>query len=174
MVPELLRLIPGVEVVDSGYVAPGYMCASFAAHAEGARRTSTRTRCARRRHAGAEAVVTIFHQCYREIVGLDAAGAIPVYNYIHLIARSMGLAYEDEYKAWKRAGDGAAELIGAERIAKVGVEFYERAILPELKKRPKLSSLNGDCHRLAHVQRAAAGELDHARGVHVVGRGHPP
>ena len=28
----------------------------------------------------------------------------------------------------------------AKRIAKVGVQFYERAILPELKKRPKLNS----------------------------------
>jgi len=83
-------------------------------------------------------VVTIFHQCYRELLGLDAAGVTPVYNYIHLLARSMGLAYEDEYKAWKRAGDGAAALIGPRRMAKVGVEFYERAIAPELRKRPKL------------------------------------
>jgi hypothetical protein len=30
MVPELLSLIPGVQVVDGGYVTPGYMCASFA------------------------------------------------------------------------------------------------------------------------------------------------
>ena len=136
MVPELLAMIPGVEVVDGGYVAPGYMCASFAglpaALADIHRNTVTAAQA-----CGAEAVVTTFHQCYREIVGLDAAGATPVYNYIHLIARSMGLAYEDEYKAWKRAGEGAKELIGAERIAKVGIEFYERAILPELKKRPK-------------------------------------
>src|SRR5207302_3422508 len=90
--------------------------------------------------AGADGVVTTFHQCFREMVGLDAAGAIPVYNYIQLFARSMGLAYEDEYKAWKRAGEGAGELIGAERIAKVGIQFYERAILPELKKRPKLQN----------------------------------
>src|SRR5205814_1696449 len=54
MVPELLGMIPGVEVVDGGYTAPGY--------------------------------------------------------------------------------------IGAERIAKVGIEFYERAVLPELKKRPNLRS----------------------------------
>jgi len=88
--------------------------------------------------AGADAVITIFHQCYRELVGLDAAGAISVYNYIQLLARSMGLPYRDEYKEWKRAGEGAGELIGAERIAKVGIQFYERAILPELKKRPNL------------------------------------
>jgi hypothetical protein len=84
----------------------------------------------------ADAVVSIFHQCYRELCGLEAQGATQVYNYIHLLARSMGLAYEDEYKAWKKAGAGAADLIGAERIAKVGVQFFERALLPELKKRP--------------------------------------
>jgi Fe-S oxidoreductase len=137
MVPELLRLIPGVEVVDAEYVAPGYMCASFAGLPKALADIHTNTFRAAK-EAGAEAVVTIFHQCYREILGLDAAGAIPVYNYMHLIARSMGLAYEDEYKEWKRAGEGAAALIGPERIAKVGVTFYERAILPELKKRPKL------------------------------------
>ena len=138
MVPELLRLIPGVEVVDADYVAPGYMCASFAGLPKALADIHTNTVRAAK-EAGAEAVVTIFHQCYREILGLDAAGAIPVYNYMHLIARSMGLAYEDEYKEWKRAGEGASALIGPERIGKVGVTFYERAILPELKKRPKLS-----------------------------------
>jgi Fe-S oxidoreductase len=137
MVPEILSLIPGLELVDADYVAPGYMCASFAGLPKALEDIHTNSVRAARK-AGAKAVVTIFHQCYRELLGLDAAGAIPVYNYMHLIARTMGLAYEDEYKAWKRAGEGAAELIGPERIAKVGVTFYERAILPELKKRPKL------------------------------------
>ena len=138
MVPEILGLIPGVEVVDAGYVAPGYMCASFAALPAALKDIHANTLRAAKA-SGAEAVVTTFHQCFREIVGLDAAGEIPVYNYIQLISQSMGLPYEDEYKAWKHAGDGAKELIGAERIAKVGIEFYERAILPELKKRPIIS-----------------------------------
>lgn len=68
--------------------------------------------------------VTTFHQCFREMVGLEAAGVLPVHN---------------EYKAWKRAPDEAKEMIGAERLAKVGIEFYERAILPELKKRPTVN-----------------------------------
>ena len=121
MVPELLSVIPGVQGRGSRLHRAGIHVRLFRRPAEGARRTSTRTRVRAARTAGAEAVVTIFHQCYREIVGLDAAGAIPVYNYIQLIARSMGLPYEDEYKAWKRAGEGAAALIGAERIAKVGI-----------------------------------------------------
>jgi Fe-S oxidoreductase len=137
MMPELLRMIPGVEVLDAGYVAPGYMCASFASLPKALEDIHNSTVGAVE-GAGADAVVTIFHQCYRELLGLDAAGATQVYNYIQLLARSMGLAYQDEYKAWKRAGEGAAKLIGSERIAKVGIDFYERAILPELKKRPKL------------------------------------
>jgi Fe-S oxidoreductase len=137
MVPELLGMIPGVEVVDAGYVAPGYMCASFAALPKALDDIHANTlRSAK--EVGADAVVTTFHQCYRELLGLDAAGAISVYNYIQLFARSMGLAYEDEYKAWKRSPERAAELIGAERIARVGIAFYERAILPELRKRPKV------------------------------------
>jgi Fe-S oxidoreductase len=137
MVPELLALVPGVEVLEASYVAPGYMCASFAAVPK-ALDDLHRNTVGAAQAASADAVVTIFHQCYRELLGLDAAGATPVYNYIQLLARAMGLPYEDEYKAWKRAGEGARSLIGEERIAKVGIEFYERALLPELKKRPNL------------------------------------
>lgn len=137
MVPELLAMIPGVEVVDGGYTAPGYMCASFAGLPKALDDMHNNTVKAAKA-CGARAVVTTFHQCFREMVGLDAAGAIPVYNYIQLFAQSMGLPYEDQYKAWKKSPDAARDLIGSERIAKVGVEFYERAMLPELKKRPTL------------------------------------
>jgi Fe-S oxidoreductase len=132
MVPELLGLIPGVEVVNGDYIAPGYMCASFAGLPKALDDINVNTVRAAKL-GGADAVVTVFHQCYRELLGLDAAGAIPVYNYIQLVARSMGLPYQDDYKSWKRAG-----AIGADGIARVGVEFYERAIVPELKKRPHL------------------------------------
>jgi 2-iminoacetate synthase ThiH len=84
----------------------------------------------------ADAVVTIFHQCYREICGLEAHANTQAYNYIHLLARSIGLDYADEYKAWKKSGPDAAALIGEERLARVGVQFFERAMLPELVKRP--------------------------------------
>lgn len=138
IVPELLRLIPGVEVVEDDYLAPGYMCASLVA-VPGAMEDMFAHTMRAVKATGAEAVVSIFHQCYREFCGLEALGATQVCNYIHLLARSMGLAYADEYKAWKKAGEGAAELIGEERVAKVGVKFFERALLPELKKRPTVA-----------------------------------
>lgn len=139
IVPELLRMIPGVEVVEDDYLAPGYMCASLVAVPRAMDDMFAHTvRAVQATRAAA--VVSIFHQCYREFCGLEALGVTQVYNYIQLLARSMGIAYEDEYKAWKKAGAGAAELIGEERIARVGVQFFERALLPELKKRPAISS----------------------------------
>jgi Fe-S oxidoreductase len=134
-VPALLRLIPGLEVVNDDYAAPGYMCALLASvpkaledmHRETLRRVALHK---------ADAVVTTFHQCYREVVGLEAHADTKAYNYIHLLAQSIGLQYADEYKAWKKAGPKAAELIGEQRLEKVGIQFFERAMLPELVKRP--------------------------------------
>lgn len=134
-VPALLRLIPGVEVVEDGYAAPGYMCwllAPIPAAMQDMVEHTLRLIAAHR----AEALVTAFHQCYREFCGLEADGGVKVFNYVHLLAQSIGLAYADEYKEWKKAGPDAASLIGETRLAQIGVEFFERAMLPELVQRP--------------------------------------
>jgi hypothetical protein len=142
MTRELLSMIPGVEVVPSTYRTPGYMCAPFAGMPRVLQDISEKT-LAEARTLNAEALVTIFHQCYRELLGLDADGHIPVFNYIHLLARSMGIAYEDEYKSWKGAGKDAKALIGTERIAKVGEALLDRALLPEFARRPYKPSWSG-------------------------------
>lgn len=134
-VPQLLRAIPGVEVVEDDYKAPGYMCSLLNAVPQ-AMTDMFRETVEHAKARGADAVVCIFHQCYRELLGLDAAGEVEVFNYVQLIARSMGLAHVDEYKQWKRAGKDAAAAIGEARVAQVGVQFFERAMLPELVKRP--------------------------------------
>jgi Fe-S oxidoreductase len=134
-VPQLLRAIPGVEVVEDDYRAPGYMCSLLGA-VPAAMADMFATTVERAKAHGADALVCTFHQCYRELLGLDAAGEIEVYNYVQLLARSMGLPYADEYKQWKRAGADAAAAIGEQRVTQVGVQFFERAMLPELVKRP--------------------------------------
>lgn len=137
MVPALLSLIPGAEVIDDDYCAPGYMCAHLATVPK-AMVNMVRETEARMARNEADALVTLFHQCQRELVGLEAQGVTQVFNYMQLIARSMGLPYEDEYKAWKKAGEGAATAVGGARIEKVGVQFFDRAVLPELlKKTPR-------------------------------------
>lgn len=134
-VPALLRLIPGVEVVEDGYAAPGYMCSLLTA-VPAAMEDMNRETLRRVAMHRADAVVTVFHQCYRELCGLEAHAGTKVFNYIHLLAQSIGLQYVDEYKAWKKSGPNAASLIGDKRLAQVGVQFFERAMLPELMKRP--------------------------------------
>lgn len=136
IVPEILALIPGLEVVDDGFAAPGYMCAHLAtlppAMARMVRETESRLK-----EKKCDALVTMYHQCQRELVGLEAQGVTQVFNYMQLVARAMGLEYEDEYKALKKAGANAAGVLG-DRVQKVGVQFFERAMLPELiKKTPR-------------------------------------
>ena len=134
-VPELLKLIPCIEVVDDGYAAPGYMCALLNAVPKAMEDMNRETLRLVKAHR-ADAVVAIFHQCYRELCGFEAHAGTRVYNYIHLLAQSIGLTYVDEYKEWKKAGPNAGALIGDKRLAQVGVQFFERAMLPELVKRP--------------------------------------
>ncbi|HUG79290.1 MAG TPA: (Fe-S)-binding protein [Burkholderiales bacterium] len=137
MAPELLSMIPGLEVVEDNYRGPGYMCAHLATVPAAMTRLIRETE-ARMRRARADALVTLYHQCQRELVGLETQGVTQVYNYMQLVARSMGLAYEDEYKAWKKAGQDAAAGIDPEKLQKVGIQFFDRAVLPELlKKTPR-------------------------------------
>jgi hypothetical protein len=137
MAPQLLSLIPGLEVVEDGYRGPGYMCAHLASVPAAMKRLVQETEL-RMRRAGAGALVTLYHQCQRELVDLEAQGVTQVFNYMQLVARSMGLPYEDEYKAWKKAGPEAARAVGEARLQKVGIQFFDRAIVPELvKKTPR-------------------------------------
>ncbi|OGA03221.1 MAG: hypothetical protein A3I00_08920 [Betaproteobacteria bacterium RIFCSPLOWO2_02_FULL_64_12] len=132
---ELLALIPGVTVLQGSYRAPGYMCSPLAAMPPLMERMCGRT-VAQARSLGADALVTIYHQCHRELVGLDVDGHLPVHNYVQLMARSMGIGYADEYRAWKAAGSGAKPLLGEARIAAVGEALVDRALLPEFARRP--------------------------------------
>ena len=134
-VTALLKLIPGIEVLEDAYAAPGYMCALLAA-VPAAMEDMVRQTLASAKAQRADALVTAFHRCYRELCGLEAEGALAVFNYVQLLARSIGLDFADEYKDWKKSGRNAAAAIGEARLAQVGVQFFERAMLPELAQRP--------------------------------------
>ena len=88
------------------------------------------------RELGAQALLKISHRSHRELLGLDVDGHLPVYNYVQLMARSMGLEYPDDYRAWKAAGREAKNLMGAQRVAEAGKALVERALLPEFARRP--------------------------------------
>ena len=135
MAEELLRLIPGVSIAPGAYIAPAYQCAALAPHPHVMQDLCAKT-LEEARAGDAALLVTLFHQCYRELLGLDTDGHLRVCNYIHLLARSMGIESNDDYKTWKQACAGAKASIGEARMAAIGEALVDRAILPELARRP--------------------------------------
>jgi Fe-S oxidoreductase len=133
MVPDLLRLIPGITVVEHACRVPGHMCSSIAA-VPGALADAQRATLAAMAEAGADTLCTIFHSCHRESVALERHG-LRVRNWIHLLAESLGIPAEDEYKAWRNAEDPRAA-IGEDRIAAAGEVAFTRLLEPELRKPP--------------------------------------
>ncbi len=133
LVPALLRLIPGVTVLDHPYRAPGHMCSSLAG-VPGALADCHRALLAVAEENRVDTLVTIFHSCHREAVALERHG-LRVMNWIHLLAAAMGLPAEDAYKTWRNAQDARAA-IGDERLAQAGETAFARLVEPELGKPP--------------------------------------
>lgn len=135
-VPDLLRMIPGIHVLDHPLRIPSHMCFAIAA-IPGRLAQAHRDTLAAMAELGADTLATIFHSCHREAVALERGRAIRVVNWVHLLAEAMGLDYTDEYKAWRNATDPRAA-IGPERLAAAGEVAYERLVEPELTRPPSL------------------------------------
>lgn len=135
LIPELLSMIPGASFADHAYRAPSYMCFGLAP-IPGALPDAQRATLAAMRETGADTLITIFHSCHREMIGLERDHGIRVVNWVHLLAEGMGIPYEDEYKAWRNAEDPLAA-IGAERVAAAGEVAVQKYVVPELT-RPRL------------------------------------
>jgi Fe-S oxidoreductase len=137
-VADLLRLVPGLTLVETDYLAPGHMCSALAS-VPAAGRDVARRLCEDARSAGVEEVATVFHSCQRLLCGLEESEPFRVVNYVALLGAAMGRAYPDEYRDWKLAGSEAEirERVGEERIARMGERMFETGLLPELKRRPE-------------------------------------
>lgn len=137
LVAGLLRLVPGLELVESEDLAPGHMCSALAA-VPAALRDVTRRLREEARAARADTVATVFHSCQRMMCALEAEEPFRVVNYVALLGAAMGKDYPDEYKDWKLADsdEEIRRLIGPERLARMGEKIFADAVLPELRRRP--------------------------------------
>jgi Fe-S oxidoreductase len=132
IIPGLLSLIPGAEHVDHAYRGGSYMCFGLA-NVPGALPDHQRALLAAMRETGADTLITIFHSCHRELVGLERDHGIRVVNWVHLLAEAMGWDHTDDYKAWRNAEDPLAA-IGPERLAAAGEVAVKKLVLPELTR----------------------------------------
>jgi hypothetical protein len=129
---ESQMVMDEVTVLEHPYRAPSYMCFGLAS-IPGELADAKANMLAAMAATGADTLVTIFHSCHRELVGLERTHGIRGVNWVHLLAEGMGLAYQDEYKAWRSSDDPEAA-IGAERIAAAGEEAVRKLVLPELTR----------------------------------------
>ena len=127
-------MIPGVDVVETELRIPGHMCSALATIPNGLANAHGATLAAMA-ETGADTLATIFHSCHREAVALERGRGIRVVNWIHLLAESMSLPHEDEYKTWRNAEDPRAAL-GEDRVATLGDVTFERLVAPELSRKP--------------------------------------
>lgn len=134
LIPDLLRLVPGLELVEHSCRAPGHMCSGLVG-VPGALADAHRAALAAMAETGADTLCTIFHSCHREAVALEQNHRIRVVNWIHLLAEGMGWPYQDEYKTWRNAPDPRAA-IGEARIEVAGELAFTRLVEPELRKPP--------------------------------------
>ncbi len=136
LVPDLLRLIPGLEVVEHPYRAPAHMCSGLAG-VPGALADAHRSTLAAMAGTGADTLCTIFHSCHRDAVALERGRGLRVVNWVHLLAESAGWPAEDGYKAWRNAEDPRAA-IGAAAVEAAGEVAFARLVEPELRRPPPL------------------------------------
>ncbi|SDB65813.1 (Fe-S)-binding protein [Belnapia rosea] len=134
LVPDLLRLIPGLDLVEHPYRAPGHMCSSLTG-VPGALADAQRATLAAMAETGADTLCTIFHSCHRENVGLEQNHPVKVVNWVHLLAWSAGWEAEDGYKAMRNAADPRAAL-GEALVEAAGEVPFARLVEPELRKPP--------------------------------------
>jgi hypothetical protein len=138
LVEDLLRLVPGLQLVETEFSAPGHMCSALS-RVPASLRDVTRTICEQAAALEADTVATVFHSCQRLLCALEGGEPFRVVNYVNLLCESMGLVFADEYKEWKLAPceEDVVARVGPERITAMGEKLFRDAILPELLRRPQ-------------------------------------
>jgi Fe-S oxidoreductase len=134
LVPGLLRLIPGLELVEEDEALPGHMCSPLAA-VPGALAAAHEANLAAMARHGADTLCTIFHSCHREAVALERGRDISVLNWVHLLARSAGWEFRDEYTHLRNAEDPRAALDDG-ALKRVGADVFTQLLEPELRRKP--------------------------------------
>jgi Fe-S oxidoreductase len=103
-VQEILRAIPGLELVDLAQPRVGYMCNSLAPVAAYKRELHAQELAAAQ-GAGVDCLVGIYHACHRELCAHEATVPFRIVNFLELVGEAMGVDRPDLFKQWKMMQD---------------------------------------------------------------------
>jgi Fe-S oxidoreductase len=119
---ELLRMVPGIEIVDLHQPAVGLMSNSLNALPE-YKRGLQLAELEAAEAAGIDALVAIYHVDHRELCAHERDWPFRVINILDIVGASMGLHHDDHFKRLKIMQDADAivadckDMIAAYRIA---------------------------------------------------------
>jgi Fe-S oxidoreductase len=101
---QILRTIPGLEVVDLEQPRVGYMCNSLAPVAAYKRELHARELAAATA-VGVDSLVGVYHACHRELCAHEATLPFRIVNFLELVGEAMGVERPDLFKQWKMMQD---------------------------------------------------------------------
>lgn len=120
-VEDILKAIPGLDLVDLAQPAVGLQSSSMSALPE-LRRDMQRRELDAAEAAGVDAVLTVYHTDHRELCAHEGDRPFQILNVLELVALSIGIHRPDHFKRLKLLQDvdaimdDCAELIGRHRI----------------------------------------------------------
>ena len=144
---EILRAIPGVELVDLKQPAVGLQSVNLGV-LPAFKRELQRSELQAARDAGVDALVTVYHSEHRELCAHERDWPFRIVNILELVGGSMGLYRQDRYKQLKMMQD--ADQI----VSECGDLIARHALDPANAREVVVKTLLGDqplpLNRVAH------------------------
>ncbi len=126
---EMLQAVPGIEIVDLGQPSVGLQSAQMAALPD-FKRELQRAELEAARHAGVDALVTIYHSDHRELCAHEREQPFRIVNILEVLGQSMGLHRHDRHKELKLTQD--ADLIVRECADLIAAHALDPALAREV------------------------------------------
>ena len=114
---ELLRAVPGIEIVTLDVPAVGLQSVNLAT-LPGFKKELQLKELEAARVAGVDALVAVYHSDHRELCAHERDWPFKIVNVLEIVGASMGLHQDDHYKALKLKQDVDAIITDAADLMK--------------------------------------------------------
>jgi Fe-S oxidoreductase len=133
---DVLRAVPGIELIDLGQPAVGLMSNYFRA-LPAYRRELQKNELEAAEEAGIDALIAVYHADHRELCAHERDYPFRIMNLLEIVGDSMGLHHDDHFKRLKLMQDIDAiaadchELIAQHRLDPESTRLAIQAMLEE-------------------------------------------
>jgi hypothetical protein len=133
---EILRAVPGIEIVDLQQPAVGLM-SNYLRSLPDYKRKLQLDELAAARAAQVDALVAVYHPDHRELCAHERDFPFRILNLLEIVGESMGLAQEDRFKRLKKLQDAelilseTRDLLAAHRVKEDAARQSIQAMLAE-------------------------------------------